>query len=367
LYALLLSAADGSVRAIRLGPLGDASARIDAWNAALADRNSALAVVAARGRAVRELLWDPLRPGLTGQRVFLIPSGALFRVPWAALPDQGGFLIDAGWTFHGLNHERELLGAPPPPSVRLLAVADPAPLPTLLAARADCPGTGDAMAALPGARREAERLGALWSRRFGGTDAALMLVGADATEARVRAESTSFDILHFATHSVGGGCASGSTRSLALVAETPASDGAAPPLPPAALALAAVEPARGDNDGLLGGEEIATLDLSRVRWAVLAACATAAGPTRHYEGLFGLSRAFRLAGAHTVIMSLWPVDDAATAQWTEALYDARVTDGVDTAAAMRAAQRSVLAARREQGESVHPYYWAAFIAAGDWR
>jgi len=66
-------------------------------------------------------------------------------------------------------------------------------------------------------------------------------------------------------------------------------------------------------------------------------------------------------------MSLWPVDDAATAQWTQALYVARLARGLDTAAAMQAAQLDVLAARRKRGESVHPYFWAAFVAGGDWR
>jgi len=151
------------------------------------------------------------------------------------------------------------------------------------------------------------------------------------------------------------------------VTDQPPDAGAASTLAPTALVLAGGVAGHSDDDGLLGAEEIATLDMSRVRWAVLAACATAAGATRHYEGLFGLSRAFRLAGARTVIMSLWPVDDAATAQWTQALYVARLARGLDTAAAMQAAQLDVLAARRKHGESVHPYFWAAFVAGGDWR
>jgi CHAT domain-containing protein len=259
-----------------------------------------------------------------------------------------------------------LLGAPLRGSERLLAVADPSPLPNLHAADAAC-SAGD-LAALPGARREVERLRAIWHDRFGNDDQALTLVGGDATEARVRRESSGAAVLHFATHSVGNGagCALASTRSLTLVGDAPTGDATAP-LPPSALALATNDPARSDDDGLLGAEEIATLDLSRVRWAVLAACATATGSTRHYEGLFGLSRAFRLAGARTVIMSLWPVDDAATAQWTEALYAARLVRGLDTAASMQSAQRDVLADRRKRGDSVHPYYWAAFVAAGDWR
>ena len=369
LYALVLPRADAEIRVVKLGSLGDAGKRIESWTAALGDRSSALASVEARGRAVRQVLWEPLAATLSGKRVLMIPTGALFRVAWAALPDRSGYLADAGWTIHSLNHERELFTAPLPPQARLLTVADPSPAPTIPLASA-CPGAGEPMPPLPGARREVERVDALWREHFSGADSARSLVGADATEARVRSASTSADVLHFATHSVGTGtdCALAATRGFTLVTDQPADPNAASMLASTALALAGRgDAAQSEDDGLLGAEEIATLDLSRVHWAVLAACATAAGATRHYEGLFGLSRAFRLAGARTVIMSLWPVDDAATAQWTQALYAARLSRGLDTAAAMQAAQRDVLTARRQNGESVHPYFWAAFVAAGDWR
>jgi CHAT domain-containing protein/Tfp pilus assembly protein PilF len=364
LYAFVLAQGDAPVRAIRLGSLTQATTRIDAWAAVLGDRGSALADLARRGRAVRQQLFDPLAPMLSGKRVLVIPVGALFRLPWAALPDRDGFLIDARWTFHALNHEGELLTAAARDSGRLVAIADPSPLP---ASVAGCASGG--LAALPGARREAERIGTIWRDHFGRRDAAAILLGTDASESRVRRESSGAAVLHFATHSIGAGngCALGATRSLSLVGDAADGDGDAAPLPPSALALASGDAARNDDDGLLGTEEIATLDLSQVDWAVLAACATATGSTRHYEGLFGLSRAFRLAGARTVIMSLWPVDDGATAQWVEALYGARLDRGLDTAAAMQAAQRQVLADRRRRGEPVHPYYWAAFVAAGDWR
>jgi CHAT domain-containing protein len=144
-------------------------------------------------------------------------------------------------------------------------------------------------------------------------------------------------------------------------------ESAEPAISPTALLLSAGTAGDSNDDGVLTAEEIATLDLSHARWAVLAACTTAAGSTHRYEGLFGLARAFRLAGTHTVLTSLWPVDDAATAEWTQALYAARIGEGLDTAASMAAAQRSVLAARRARGDSTHPYYWAAFAATGDWR
>jgi CHAT domain-containing protein len=81
----------------------------------------------------------------------------------------------------------------------------------------------------------------------------------------------------------------------------------------------------------------------------------------------GLRRAFQIAGAHTVIMSLWPVDDRATEALMHQLYDGHFVRRATTAQAMRAASLAVLRDRRARGESSSPFYWAPFVAAGDWR
>ena len=122
-----------------------------------------------------------------------------------------------------------------------------------------------------------------------------------------------------------------------------------------------------EDDGILTAEEIATLNLEGTEWAVLSACDTGLGEIRAGEGVFGLRRAFQVAGVRTVIMSLWSVEDQATRQWMRALYDARLERGLDTADSVRAAALSVLNDRRAKGQSTHPFYWAAFVAAGDWR
>ena len=80
-----------------------------------------------------------------------------------------------------------------------------------------------------------------------------------------------------------------------------------------------------------------------------------------------LRRAFQIAGAHTLILSLWPVEDEAARRWMQALYRARFERQLGTAEAVRAASLEVLAARRAGGASTHPFTWAAFVAAGDWR
>ena len=123
----------------------------------------------------------------------------------------------------------------------------------------------------------------------------------------------------------------------------------------------------GEDDGILTAEEIGSLDLSGVEWAVLSACDTGVGEIRAGEGVFGLRRAFQVAGTRTLIMSLWSVDDESTRSWMKALYEGRLKSHLDTAEAVHQATLTVLKQRRDAGLSTNPFYWAAFVAAGDWR
>jgi CHAT domain-containing protein len=122
-----------------------------------------------------------------------------------------------------------------------------------------------------------------------------------------------------------------------------------------------------EEDGILTAEEVASLNLSGVEWAVLSACDTGLGEIKAGEGVFGLRRAFQIAGARTVIMSLWSVEDRAAMTWMRALYEGRLARNLDTAAAVREASLTVLRQRRARGQSTHPFYWAGFVASGDWR
>jgi CHAT domain-containing protein len=123
----------------------------------------------------------------------------------------------------------------------------------------------------------------------------------------------------------------------------------------------------GEENGILTAEEVSALDLSQTRWAVLSACDTGRGLVRQGEGVLGLRRAFQVAGARSLILSLWAVDDEAAREWMRRVYEARWRDGTATYEAVRDATLQVLADRRATGQSVHPFYWAGFIAVGDWR
>ena len=122
----------------------------------------------------------------------------------------------------------------------------------------------------------------------------------------------------------------------------------------------------GAGDGLVQAYEVLQ-SRCNLELATLSACETAGGTLRRGEGILGLSRAFQLAGTRHLVVSLWKVDDAATADWMAALYAARLRDRASTIDAVAAAQRATLAARRAAGQDTHPYWWAGFVAAGDWR
>lgn len=108
-----------------------------------------------------------------------------------------------------------------------------------------------------------------------------------------------------------------------------------------------------ESDGILRADEIANMDLNGCRLVVLSACQTGLG-TDNSEGVYGLQRAFKLAGAKNILMSLWNVDDRSTAELMKQMYS-NLIKGEDTNTALSNAQMSM----RRKGYS--PDKWAAFI------
>ena len=110
----------------------------------------------------------------------------------------------------------------------------------------------------------------------------------------------------------------------------------------------------GVQDGILTAKEISLLDLTHTQIAVLSACETGRGEVTA-EGVFGLQRALKQAGVNTIIMSLWPVDDAATQLLMQEFYQQWITTNMNKHQAFTKAQKTVKA------KYPSPEYWAGFI------
>lgn len=115
-----------------------------------------------------------------------------------------------------------------------------------------------------------------------------------------------------------------------------------------------VEPIAGMEDGILTAQEISVMNLQNTELVVLSACETGLGDIKGGEGVFGLQRAFKLAGVKTIIMSLWKVNDKATSEMMQLFYSKWLT-GIDKRESFRLAQQELKKKYKD------PYYWAGFV------
>jgi CHAT domain-containing protein len=205
----------------------------------------------------------------------------------------------------------------------------------------------------------------------------------------VRKQSPEHRFLHFATH---GFFAPPAVRS-ALAGPVKAEDrcpcslfskkdvtGFHPGLLSGLVLAGANRPVQTDrDDGILTALEVEELDLAGVELATLSACETGLGESAGGEGLLGLQRAFQLAGARSVVASLWQLqDDAARALMID-FYENLWRKKMSKLEALRQAQLTMLREGVKRGlvpaddkpagekKRLPPYYWAAFELSGDWR
>ena len=106
------------------------------------------------------------------------------------------------------------------------------------------------------------------------------------------------------------------------------------------------------EDGILTSQEVSNLNLTNCKLVVLSACETGLGDIKGSEGVFGLQRAFKIAGAEDLIMSLWQVPDKETAEFMELFYK-NLTKLKDISIAFNTTQKSMR-------KKYDPFYWAAF-------
>lgn len=346
-------------------------------------------------------LWAPLAPALgDADRVMLSPDGLLNLVPFVALRDGAGQFLVERHALAYLTTGRELVGADQvvaPSQSALLLVANPA-----FDLKTGAVGKGGGGVALryglvrggfeplPGTGQEARDIPSLVSGEAG---AKTVLVAAQATERAVK-EARSPRIMHLATHGFflqdAPAASSENTRGLTLSKPKMAGKADSKPAGQDELqtARAAFQPssgqkyenplvrsglafaganhaldATGGDDGLLTALEITGMDLAGTDLVVLSACETAVGEVRTGEGVFGLRRAFAIAGAKNLMMSLWPVGDEVTANQMKSFYG-KLQKSVPPAEALRQAQVETIRALQAKDGTASPALWAPFILQG---
>jgi CHAT domain-containing protein len=142
-----------------------------------------------------------------------------------------------------------------------------------------------------------------------------------------------------------------------------------------ALSGANVKPKEGEDNGILTAIEVQGMDLRGVELVVLSACETGLGEVAGGEGVLGLQRAFQIAGAETVVASLWKVPDEATSLLMRRFYANLWDRKMTRLGALREAQLWVLRGGEDPASTAPPpataerrppVAWAAFVLSGDW-
>jgi CHAT domain-containing protein len=310
----------------------------------------------AAGENLRRRLWDPLQDLLASQgEVLVVADGPLHSLAFAALPSpRQGYLLEDGYRWRYLSAERDLAaGCAEDVGEGLLLMGGvdfDAAFSTDPQAERSIPVLQRRLSSLPASGKEVELVSGLLA------DGARTqkLLGEAASEAAFKELAPGQRWIHVATHGFFLGHRFAELPSLAT------------PLALSGLALAGAN--RGQSgpgeDGILTAEEIAGLDLRGVEWVVLSACDTAQGVLEGKEGVLGLERAFRLAGARRTVMSQWAVEDEVALQWTRALYESCWRQGRSLLHAVHDASLQMLQNRRNRSQSDHPWYWGGWKLQG---
>jgi CHAT domain-containing protein len=374
-YGAYLVRRRGPIIFVDLGPSARIDKLVDAFRSELSSAGGT--DYKDLGQRLYNLVLKKLAPALgKTKHVLLAPDGALNLLPFAALIDGSGKFAVERFRFTYLTSGRDLL--------RLAVKIKPKGGSVIFADPAFDGGAGGKPDDKTRGRRSRSLRSMKWSKLPGTAEEAVAIAkllaraslfrGHKATESALK-KVTAPKILHLATHGfflppddtdvsveITAGGQAPPTAPPGAMSAPPVADGQENPLLRSGLVLAGANKlTSGVEDGVLTALEAAGLDLWGTELVVMSACETGVGKIAQGEGVYGLRRALVIAGAESMLMSLWQVDDAATRDLMTGYYR-RLKQKKGRSEALRLTQIKML----RSSDYSHPYYWASFIPSGDW-
>ena len=331
------------------------------------------------GTALYKLIWKPLEPYLIGiNKISYSPAGKLFSISFQALPADSNIILMDKYEMRQYTSSRQ---------VALREEQKQISKPTGIALFGNASFTMDSLqlvkqkelskantsssiytpnirgennyswSQLPGTAEEVKKIKGLFDQK---KITAKVFTQTVATEENLKAlDGNSPQVLHIATHGffLPQTDKKRQENNLNNVNTYTLADD---PLMRSGLILAGGNyawsgkpPINGVEDGIATAYEISQLNLSNTELVVLSACETALGDVKGSEGVFGLQRAFKMAGVKKMIVSLWQVPDKETAELMTTFY-AYWMKG-------KAIEESFTQAQADMRKKYSPFYWAAFV------
>jgi CHAT domain-containing protein/Flp pilus assembly protein TadD len=328
------------------------------------------------------LIWKPLEPALEKiERIWYSPAGLLHKVSFAALSDNDSrhYLSDRyemRLLAHG-NGLKDISDKPlelkraslygninydtPPDEIAQVVSEYVYDAPDYwFGGKLYSSLRDEAWAELSGTKQEVEKVAELLQNIGCKTDIYQLDKAVEESIKQYKKQHLAPDILHIATHGFFYGESQQKAASELELSGSVAYKYAENPLFRSGLLFAGANRSWNDlempefaEDGIFTAYEASNLNLINTKLAVLSACETGLGDLSRYEGVYGLQRAFKIAGSDKIIMSLWKIPDEQTVELMSSFYDF-LTDDLPVKDAFYKAQNKMK-------KKYLPYYWAAFV------
>jgi CHAT domain-containing protein len=367
-YGVFVVRKDQPVRYLRLGTAEEIDKQIDGLKTGvLSGRTRGFLVeqpvqpigpdaLELRLKQIYTKLIAPVESDIEGaKQLLIVPDGKLALAPISAFENAKGHHLLENYSILYMNSWRDLgagVDSRYDAATKPVFVANPDFNLTIAAAPADyISSKRPQFSPLPGAEMEARDIAQSLQVPPG-----RILIGKASRKWLIQS-LTSPDILHFATHTVPSLEWTPPTTEYSLF-DVPRRQTTQDPLLQSLIALAgANHPQGGPEDGILTGLEVSRLHLLGTRLVVLSTCQSGQGTPVEGLGVMGLRAAFMMAGAQSVVMTLWPVDDAAGRQFMTFFYT-HLAEG--PASALRLAQLDMI----QKSQYKNPFYWSGYVVSG---